>query len=298
MIDRSNPGAVVAGNATQEFTWNYEPAFSVAAGWIGESGFGLRAGYFHFDQNSNLLQPALTAGAAGTGQTISVPNVGLPGAGAGVATFSSPGVLLQLAPPLGQDLLSFNSSLLLYSVDVEAVGQLASGPWWFLASAGARYLRIEQEYAATLTNPGGLGASEQEVLLTARNFTGAGPTFSLDALRKVGGTGLGLFCNVRGSYLLGSMREQSLFVQNISDPNNVTLAGSQSTRTSASTSRVQGLPVAEVEVGGDLRANLARASLFLRLSAVSQTYFEAGDPTSSHGNLTLFGGKITAGLNY
>jgi hypothetical protein len=301
------PRTVQAENTTQDFDWQYQPAWSIRAGWLSDCGLGVRAGFFQFEQSSEILSNVLTAADAAAGRTITVPSAGLPGVANGVAVFGSPGVLLQLPVPLGRDNLEFRNSVFVNFVDLEALGQANFGPWQLRASAGARYLHLQQGYTATLTNAGAMAVSEFQTLQSDRNFTGAGPTVCFEAQRQIGASAFGLFGSVRGSYLMGTLHELAVFQQAISDPLNVTPAGSQLTQTSAVSSTARGLAVAELEAGLEYRFNLwspetgrggSALVLLVRLSAVSQTYLDAGNATSRNGSLSLFGTRFLAGLSY
>jgi len=56
--------------------------------------------------------------------------------------------------------------------------------------------------------------------------------------------------------------------------------------------------VAELELGVQYGTNLGPTYGFIRGAVVSQTYFGAGSPSQSDGNLGLFGGQFTIGLNF
>jgi hypothetical protein len=85
---------------TTSFDWNYKPAGSFFLGYRGDSGLGVRAGYFFFDQASGDAAISETAAQASAGQIISpspftptnFPNIGAPIAGR--FNFGSPGFLL------------------------------------------------------------------------------------------------------------------------------------------------------------------------------------------------------------
>jgi len=127
------------------------------------------------------------------------------------------------------------------------------------------------------------------------------------AVRQAAVVALGLCGSMRGSSLMGSRRGLAMFQQAISDPANLPPAGSQLTPTSGVSSAPRGLAVAELEVGVQYRFNLwspepgrsgSGPALLVRFSAVSQTYFDAGNATSSNGSLSLFGSRFLAGLSY
>lgn len=294
----SLPRVVTAGNSTVQQDWDVRPAFAVSVGWAGSGDLGVRSRYFQFDQRSSQLSAGETQADVTLGTAITPPDFGLPGTANGVARFGSPGTLIQATSPLGQDFLTFTSSLTIHAVDVEALSRHDLGAWVLLAAAGGRFLRLEHLYGATLLNPGAPGTTEVQTLLNERRFTGGGPTVALEAARRLGGSGFALFGNLRGSYLLGQFHDAASFSQHVNDTARRTLNGSQSTVTGSSACRTAVLPVVEVEIGGEYQLSLGRTTAVIRLAAVNQTYFDAGSASQANGNTSLFGGQGSVGLHY
>lgn len=293
----SVPRVVTAVHSTIQQDWDVRPAFAVSLGWAGSGDLGMRSRYFQFDQRSNQLSASLTQADVTPGTAITPPAFGLPES-TGVARFGSPGTLIQAIPPLGQDFLTFTSSLTIRAVDVEAISRHDLGSWNLLASAGGRFLRLEHLYEATLLNPGAPGTTEVQTLLNERRFTGGGPTVALEAARRLGGSGFALFGTLRGSYLLGQFHDAASFSQHVNDTAGRTLNGSQSTVTGSSACRTAVLHVVEVEIGGEYQLALGRTTAVFRLAAVNQTYFDAGSASQANGNTSLFGGQGSVGLRY
>jgi hypothetical protein len=277
-----------------DFVWQFEPAMAFWLGWHNENGIGFRGRYFRFDQLSHTLNANLDPAQGATQAILPPPSLAnLAGSG---ATFGSPGLIL--ANGLGQDLLTFWSTLKIDAVDIEATCDITRCRWVLQLAGGARYLHMSQDYVGKLSNslPGGL-ATESQTLNFGHNFTGAGPTAAVQGTYNIGTTGLSLYGNVRGSLLVGNERQTAAFTQVIVDPTLV-VGGNQTLSPQTSSRRETVMPIAEIEVGMGYAANLGRMQPFFRASALNQTYFNAGNASATGGNLSLFGVQFSVGVNY
>jgi hypothetical protein len=277
---------------TTPFDWDLQMAPAFWLSWTGANCCGVRARYFHFDDSSNTLGQTLTAAqvAGGALKVLPPSNLILPG---GVPNFGSAGVLLGLGA--GQDVLGFNSRLEIQTLDVEATWHLERGQWLVQLAAGGRYLNMEQNYTATLANDVA-GASERQTLTFDHDFSGGGPTLALQASYQI--ARLSLFGNVRGSLLVGQTQSRLNFVQVITDPAGAFPGVAQTSNPSARQSDDTVLPVLELELGLEYALTAGRYRTFLRGAVVNQTYFNAGNASSTEGDLGLFGAQFSLGVNF
>jgi hypothetical protein len=58
------------------------------------------------------------------------------------------------------------------------------------------------------------------------------------------------------------------------------------------------MPIGELELGLEYARRMGRMDLFVRSAVVDQTYFGIGSPTSTSGNLSLFGVQVSLGLGF
>jgi hypothetical protein len=274
-----------------DFDWNYHIAPAGWLGWSGPNGVGLRGRYFHFDHNSEGARISLDPATAVTA-TIQPPAGLSPVLGTPPRGFQSPGILLQDAR--GIDNLAFSSELKIQTIDGEATYLHEGGRFWALLSAGGRYLQMNQGYHGVLVNIIDEANSEISFLESGQNFYGAGPTLSGQAAWRIGNSGLAVFGSARGSFLVGSSRQNTAFSERIVD----SFSGNQ-TNLAITQSRVHStLPIIELEGGLEYARAVGRTRMFVRAAAVDHVYFDAGSASSRDGNLSLFGGQISVGFGY
>lgn len=280
--------------STTDFSWNYNATPAFWLGWLNASGLGFRGHYCYYDQFSRTASASLNVAQAATSTIAPPANLASP---VGSPSFGSPGVIL--GSGLGQDVLAFRSNLRIQAIDMEVSRLLDGGGLFALFSGGARYFHISQDYQATLSNvlPPPAGASESQLLQFGHNFTGAGPTLNVVAGYQLGGIPLSCFGDVRGSFLVGGARNSRNFVLNVNDPGGV-VGGNQFANPAADARRGATLPIVEVELGLQYAPVVLGRTLVLRGGAVPQTYCGAGSASQTSGNLSLFGGQLSAGLLY
>lgn len=284
-------GSNAPNQSTTDFTWNYNLTPAVWLGWLNENGWGVRGHYFFYDQRSRVATASLNPDQALTSSIVPPANLASP---AGSPSFGSPGVIL--GNGLGQDNLAFDSTLRIHAADVEAC-QLVTGYGLFaLISGGGRYLNMSQSYRATLNNQAS-GATELQQLQFTHDFNGGGPTLDLVAGYQLGERPVFLFGDIRGSFLVGGSRSARNFILNVNDPNNA-VGGNQFANPTADARRSVTLPIIELELGVQIAPVLMSRPLHIRAGAVHQTYFGAGSASQASGNLSLFGGQVSAGFLY
>jgi Legionella pneumophila major outer membrane protein precursor len=313
----TNPGQPNSSSTNTPFQWDFQPAF---AGWIGytlDCGFGVRGRYFQFDASAeqalvtNGTTPSTTPANAfffqNTNQTtVNAPLANLLPLSTGGTAFGSPGTILT-SPGLnstlaGPDHLTFTSGLFIRAIDLEATFAFRFLNVDFLASGGGRYLQLNQNYQATLVNTGnGLPVHEYQQLSYARNFTGGGLTAALQGSYRFGNTGFSIFANGRTSVIAGQSTENESYLQTLVNPAGLILGvpALQTINPHASRSSDNVIPILEIELGVEYAVNLTpRTRLYFRTAGVSHTYFDAGNATSTSGNVSLFGFQGSIGLNY
>jgi hypothetical protein len=291
----SGIGGGVPSVDTSDFGWGYQTTPEFWLGWSAPNGLGVRAGYFFFQRVSNSTQTALNAADAGTTFIDPSPNLtGFPS-----ASFGSPGIVMTNAG-LGTDQLSFQSDLGIRQLDLEVSYARECRRLSLLASAGLRYLHLDQNYVGSLVNAtssAGSGILESQWLSFGHNFDGFGPTAALQGQYRLGDTGLSLYGNLRGSLLVGSSRSYGYVDLGVVDP--VGVAGGNQGITSYTSSHGDHI-IPTVELGLGLQYTLLMSGLapYIRAGLVNKTYFDAGNASSERGNLSLFGAELSLGLSF
>jgi len=302
-ITNTGFGGTSPTQTTTDFSWDYSASPAIWLGWTSENGLGIRGRFFYFNQNSQTATTSLTANQAfNGGVTIDGPN-GLPApASASSSSFGSPGALFVSTNGLASDVLTFTSSLRILTADLEATWMGRSGNWSWVLGGGGRYLTLAQNYQGTLTNnisaAQGGPANETTTLATGHNFNGFGPTINFCGNYRVLNTGLSLYGDVRGSFLVGSTSQFTNFNRVIIDPNGIGTGTVPPQGYSVSSNRDMTMPVLEIELGVAYTFMLGRVQSVISAGAVNQTYFDAGSASQTSGNLSLFGGRFSLGLQF
>jgi hypothetical protein len=286
------PSAVVTGMAmpatvVNEFQWPYRTGSAFWLGYACDSGLGVRARYFQFEQASDALESIVKASPTGS-ITITAPPGLDTGLGLPPANFVSPGNLL--LSPRGVNLLSATSDLQIQTTDVEATYAWQTGNLQLLLFGGGRYLQMVQNYQTGVRNTE-VGFN---LLASGHHCYAAGPTAGLQSRCQVGDTGLALYGLGRGSLVVGDGRQDTLFAQGIRDP----LAANQNSFSTSQARFNQVIPILELELGLEYGVDMRGSRLFVRVAGVNQTYFGAGSASSRDGNLSLFGGQVSLGVDY
>lgn len=301
-----------SGTISRDFGSDLTPAFAFWLGATGPSGVGGRARYFHFDHSPSTLPLSLSSGETFTGGGTIVGVNPAPGLTSPALLFPNLPSQAVLAPSAllnfitagtgaGADTLAFSSSLRIDAIDAEATYAWTSGSWSVIGGAGGRYLRLKQDYQATLSNAGeGVGASQFASFGSSRTFEGGGPTASAQVTYRLGGSGLGLFASGRGAIVVGQTNQITTFNNTLNDPTGV-VTGAPSI--SVTNNRVPNnsndtITVGELEVGVQYDLSAYDAVWFVRAAGVAQTYLGAGSSTQGGGDLSLLGCQFSLGVNY
>jgi len=291
----SGVGGGMPSAQTSDFGWGYQTTPEFWLGWSSPSGLGVRAGYFFFQRVSSTTTTGLSAGDAATGYINPAPNLtAFPS-----ANFGAPGIVSANAG-LGQDLLAFQSDLGVRQFDAEATYAWQGRQLFLLASAGLRFLHVDQNYVGALANStgsGGVGIQECQWLSYGHNFDGAGPTMALQGHYRIGDSGFALYGNLRGAMLVGSARSYGYVNINVMDPVGVA-GGNQGITSSMASHGDQLMPVVEMELGMEYTFLCSGFAPFVRAGLVNKTYFDAGNASGERGNLSLFGAQLSLGVSF
>lgn len=313
-----------ARQTTTDFNWNYSVSPLVWLGMTTDTGLGGRVRWFQFDQNSqntvlsNTFSPLTTITASPNLPSPVQPNVPgtfVPGninVASGAATFPllpfrSPGFINRNTNGgSGPDAITFGSGLKIVVIDAEATHTINFRQSQLILSGGGRYLHMNQTYFATLNNSNTIGANTATEAYQAdydHSFNGAGTTMALQFRRPFGQSGFTMFGSARGSLLVGRGRQNLVVTENIVDPGSAIQVGQNFTTNPPRSFSSHGpnnnlMPVAEIEFGFEYGVNIWDTFWFTRVAAANQNYFDAGNASSTHGNLGLVGFTVQSGITY
>lgn len=187
-IPPGSPGTRTAQRI--EIDHNVVASPEIWAGWMSESGWGVRVRYWYFSD--------------GTSQAINGSNQGVNS------------TLLFSAAPLGLGLINgtsvmeATSQLRLQVWDVEGQYNFHAAGWNILLSGGVRVAEIDQRYNAYSPAPG------SSSLLSTNNFSGVGPTMAMMLRHPLGYAWLNAYGSARYSFVFGNgHQEASIPDQNV-----------------------------------------------------------------------------------
>jgi hypothetical protein len=307
-------------SATTEFEDDYY--FSPRLwGAVGDPcGLELRGSWWRFDQGEGTTQFNEDRAVAFT----SAASQGL--------SIGSPGFFLLQTPAAGADNLAFESGLFLDVYDLEVAQNFLGDCYSFSVSAGARYAYLSQNYNAYRVNAPdetlvlGDGSTvrareDSSYLSSGHSYWGVGPTVAVTGSRKIF-QGLCAYGIARGSVLYGERRHTtgvlnvlgfsvSTPVVNGEEPPPEELAGPRGKgpnavlrRTETQTGEVVSssdndfLWVAEVEIGVQYTREFGGSLFAAQAGIVGQNWFDAGNASSTGGDLRFYGLTASAGFRY
>jgi Legionella pneumophila major outer membrane protein precursor len=279
-----------AGGATTTTDFNHilDVGASGYVGYVGHTGWGVRAGFFH-------INGATSVNVSNADPTVTIPT---PTGPLGIVS-PSPALL----NGIGVDQFKFTQRIAADIADLEVVKEASCLDSTFLFTFGGRYARFVQSYSATRTNPGGSNggvttAVDREDLDVSSYFQGWGPTASVDFVHPLGRCGLSVYGTVRGSFLWGTDR----FAQNSHLTNTTVPAGGAAvfTDTANSVASYETRYVTGVEAEGGLQygCRVGCCYVFMRAGATYQRWWDVGNPSTSSGSLSFIGGTARLGISY
>lgn len=257
----SNPAFSVFALAADNFTgslrqesFSYGTSFSprVWGGYTTAGGVGARVCYWNFNQAERVQSPTNDAAILATAMPL---GIGFLSAG----NDAIPGVL------------SANSGLNLYAIDMDVTKDLEVGKMQLLYGGGFRYGYVGQHYQAYEA----LSNGSLQSVISGRRMVGFGPSAVIEDRYPLGESGLNLFGTMRGSLLFGS-RSQSAFGQTLEQGNLTGAAGGDAF-----------FPVAELEIGGEYHFQLLGLDCRGRLAFVGQSWWNVGNSSGSSGTSQL-----------
>jgi hypothetical protein len=306
-------GTVANGlTQTQQFDWSMQPAMDFWLGVTSPCGLGIRGRYFHLDANSSdatLDVPSALYNGPNSQVIAVTPSPFLfnspPGAvpqqnpgAAGLFGGPSPFIVNFPGAPASVDHFTFHSDLRIDAADLEFTGVWKTDKFSLLGGVGGRYLRLSQDYNASLVNVNSTSSTLTESLQYSRLFQGGGPTVSAQMSWHPFMPNLSLFAGGRGSLLVGQTSQVTSGSRIVNDPAGTFGAGVSSISFLIPTTSNDTMPVAEVELGLEYALRMRRNTIFFRGAVVDQTYFGAGNASRPDGNLSLLGFQLSVGFNY
>ena len=76
------------------------------------------------------------------------------------------------------------------------------------------------------------------------------------------------------------------------------MGGVATTVSNASQTKTIGMPSEDIEAGFEWARDFNGARACVRTAVIDQTYIDAGNATSLHGNLTIIGMSVVGGITY
>jgi hypothetical protein len=247
-INTQNSQGSVLSSTGVNFDYTFNAAPQVVLGYNIHDGLAFQTRYWHFDESthSNVTSPA----ASSDGTIFLSPG----------GPFNAPFVSV----PSGNTL--FTSDRLEVDVlDLELTQEVNVGRCSLVYTAGLRLARVRQSYSAsanvTETDP------ESESLNAADTTEGIGPTISYEFRRPLG-YGLSLYHSSRVAVLFGHESLDGAAVG--------TGLGFDGDSIQVSSSRMEFIPMGELEVGLEWSANIANWHLTAQATGVGMVYGSLG----------------------
>ncbi len=159
-------------------------------------------------------------------------------------------------------------------IDLEGLQEVEYRGWDFVFSAGVRLARLAQDYNFYNLQPASANPVVFRNLLSSNNFEGAGPVLAVEARRPLGGSGLALVGNARGSVVFGSAQQNALFGGTV-------LRNTDANPQFASEHRGRALPACELELGVEYGRTVGRSRLFGQVLLVGHDWLGAGNASRS-----------------
>lgn len=256
-----------------ETDFDYDLEFSprVFLGWNRDcDDVGFRATWWQFDHSASTAETNPPVSGLG--------NVALPEFG---------GVTIESVTPT--DVITADSSLNAYTIDLEATKTTNFCSWQFGMSGGFRYAYLEQGYLGLLSDDS-LNALDQVDF--SHSIEGFGPTIGFEAFRPYGCQS-GVFCKARGSLLFGDSKSSLIADQDLS-----LTTPSRVTQTTASDDI---LSICELQVGYRWQADPCRCrgvQPFLSIAMEGQLWDGAGNASTQDTAMGFFGFNSAIGLNW
>lgn len=287
-----------------EFDQEYKWSGRFELGVKDKSGFGLRARYFWFEDQSSIN----VLDNQGVQDNPVFP---------GIRENQQSGLVYSSANPLGSNMISygtadvpsdltFDRQLKLRALDFDLTGDCCRGNLELTWSAGLRWLTIEQSYNARESLLGETAFPDvtpgTQTFTSGHDLTAWGPTVGLEARYGLTDSLKGFVSGRFGILYAEGNAFSSLLLTTQGDPNNfqVPNAGVQARRCFA-------MPNGELEIGGEYSRCLGCDGpvLFVRGSVLSMAFWGAGNAARvnssnepANEDLILFGFSASVGIRY
>ncbi|MFQ3650275.1 MAG: Lpg1974 family pore-forming outer membrane protein [Gemmataceae bacterium] len=284
---------------------NFSPGIEVTpliiVGAMNKDGLGVRSRFWYFqEEDERLTANTDRAGNVAVVSALNAPFQVISSASRG-GTVPPPTGGGALALGIGTDAIQATHHFRAWVIDLEATRYLESGPWSLIAGSGLRYARLEQDYGFLRMNAGTNGIitfdTDSEYLNARHKFEGVGPTLSAELWRDLGFAGLSIYSGARGSLLIGrhSFRNE-LHSRTVASAIGGTFDSSELTVGTSGSTRM--VPVGELEIGAQYTRQLGSAVFIARAGFQAQTWFDAGNLSSTNNNIDFYGGNFLLGLQY
>jgi hypothetical protein len=254
-------------NFAQPFDYEFETSPRIWLGHVNENGFGLQVRYFQFDGEADDRSFSPDANNP-------VAFIEVYGAGGNISRNAFAGV---------GETLTVTHDVELHVFDLEAVQRWEWNRMLLMGSFGARYVRMDQDMLATAITAAGV---LDEMVDHDHSFEGFGPVVGLQLTRSFGGSGLGVYGNVRGSILFGDQDQTIVEIKN---------AGANVGTDVHNGDEV--MAIGEISFGLQYARELRRgAQGFVRVGYESQIWWDAGSAIDTTSNMGLEGFTLGFGV--
>jgi len=259
-------GASFENFSQVEFDYDLQFAPRVFVGLQMGEEIGLRATWWHFDNDPSVLTAQPPANGFGS---ITPPTFGT----------------IDIATTVPGSSFQAGTGLTAYTLDLDVTRQTCISIWRIGAFGGLRYAEIDQTYLAQTTNAAGALSGQIDF---QHGLSGIGPTIGFFASMPVA-TRLELFSEARGSVLFGEATSR------LNAGEDLDLSTPFSTTTS--TSRDEVMTIGEIELGLRWQGCRRRCwTPFASAALEGQTWSDVGNATSEDGSLGFFGFNASIGV--